>query len=553
MVRMLLSGWWRCVRGAFPLGVAAIAMVSWGNPSGAVEPPERYGDIPSDSIAVATVDLKVLRGSPTTEMIPWEIADVACQEQFGFSLNLIDSLDVTVGMPSPMPEVGVSIRFNEDVDIAELTDELAGPVQTAPKDSSLRFRDLTEAPMVRVAQKESRRVLVGTEGTLRRMMSQRIQTGGPTVQLLQSSDAPVRIAFNFAKVRDIAMGAFEQAAPAVPEPMQEDIADMLALIENFLVEFRATTSQALQVSVGTSSGPNADALSDCMNRLRSEGVRLMKENIEAEVNRDESLSDAMRGAISTYSQRMQDLMENERLWSVKGDRVVLEIENSIMSNYGTIGVMTGLLLPAVQAAREAARRMSSSNNLKQIMLSLLNYESAYSSIPGRIVKSKDGKPLLSWRVLMLPFLEETELYNEFRMDEPWDSEHNLRLLDRMPAVYANPRVATLPGHTVYLAPFGENVGWPEDKFRYSQITDGTSNTIAVAEVSAELAVPWTKPDDFDIDFYKDGSWMPPGPGGHVAMFDGSVIFLSRTIDWDGLRAMFTMNGSDEVKWGAIAP
>jgi prepilin-type processing-associated H-X9-DG protein len=258
------------------------------------------------------------------------------------------------------------------------------------------------------------------------------------------------------------------------------------------------------------------------------------------------MSDAMREAIASYSERMQGVIESEELWTVEDDRIHLKVANSMMSNYGTIGVMTGLLLPAVQAAREAARRMSSSNNLKQIALGLLNYESAYKKFPARIGKSADGKPLLSWRVRILPFLEEQALYNEFHLDEPWDSEHNIKLLERMPAVYANPRVVTLPGHTAYLLPYGEDTGWPEDALRMPNITDGTSNTVAVVEAGGEVAVPWTKPDDLDIDAYPDGSWMPPGAGANVVMFDGSVRFLAALIDPETLRALFTKDGGESV-------
>jgi prepilin-type processing-associated H-X9-DG protein len=527
------------------LAFAAFALVfshsGWGE-----DPPDRYGDIPSDSIAVFSIDMKAMRESKEGELIPWEIANVACKEQLGFPLDQVDSVDVTVGMPSPMPEVGFSIRFNENMDIADLADSMASPVQVSPKDESLRFRELIEFPKIRVTQKEDRRVLVGTEGTLRRMMSQRIQTGGPTVQLVQGSEAPIRMALNFAKIRDVANAAYEQAAPTIPESIQDDIADMISLIENVLVEVRPMSAEALNVSVGASSGPNADSLMDSMNHLRSEGVRMMREGIETEVNRDASMSDAMREAIASYSERMQGVIESEELWTVEDDRIHLKVANSMMSNYGTIGVMTGLLLPAVQAAREAARRMSSSNNLKQIALGLLNYESAYKKFPPRIGKSADGKPLLSWRVKILPFLEEQALYNEFHLDEPWDSEHNIKLLERMPAVYANPRVVTLPGHTAYLLPYGEDTGWPEDAFRMPNITDGTSNTVAVVEAGGEVAVPWTKPDDLDIDAYPDGSWMPPGAGANVVMFDGSVRFLAALIDPETLGALFTKDGGESV-------
>src|SRR6185295_12482568 len=97
-------------------------------------------------------------------------------------------------------------------------------------------------------------------------------------------------------------------------------------------------------------------------------------------------------------------------------------------------------LAAVQAAREAAQRTQSLNNLKQIGLAMQNHHSVYKAFPARAKLDNDGKPLLSWRVLVLPFIEEKALYNEFHLDEPWDSEHNKPLVEKMPKLYADPRV-----------------------------------------------------------------------------------------------------------------
>ncbi len=165
-------------------------------------------------------------------------------------------------------------------------------------------------------------------------------------------------------------------------------------------------------------------------------------------------------------------------------------------------VMVGLLLPAVQASRAAARRMQSTNNLKQIGLALHNYESVYRRFPEAYSKDENGKPLLSWRVHILPFIEQANLYEQFHLDEPWDSEHNIKLLDQMPLVYLSPQSAAEAGMTVYLGNGGEKGvlnSNPENKgkimqgTRFGDIIDGTSNTILAIEASDEAAVPWTKP------------------------------------------------------------
>lgn len=211
-------------------------------------------------------------------------------------------------------------------------------------------------------------------------------------------------------------------------------------------------------------------------------------------------------------------------------------------------VAVGLLLPAVQSAREAARRAHSANNLKQIALAVLNFESAYRRLPAAFSQSEDQQPLLSWRVHILPFIEQNNLYEQFRLDEPWDSPHNLALLELMPETYRGPNSQAAPGHTVYLGVAGPNAafGIPDKDGRPSAssgqrmaaITDGLSNTILAIEVADELAVPWTKPDS-EIDFQNVEPWRFYGqfPGGvNVAFCDGAVRFLTYIDDavWKNL-------------------
>lgn len=221
-----------------------------------------------------------------------------------------------------------------------------------------------------------------------------------------------------------------------------------------------------------------------------------------------------------------------------------------------IGV--ALLLPAVQAARSAARRTQSANNLKQIMLAFHNHHDTYRGFPPQATTDKDGKPLLSWRVMILPFIEHNALYQEFHLDEPWDSEHNKKLIAKMPQVYKSPASSAGEGRTVYLGVSGEMGILPASKkaslgpgggLRMASITDGTSNTIAVVEAGDESAVIWTKPDDFTPDEkepLKGLLGLYPG-GFQVGFCDGSVQFISQTVDPTMLLYMFQRNDGNPIR------
>ena len=212
-----------------------------------------------------------------------------------------------------------------------------------------------------------------------------------------------------------------------------------------------------------------------------------------------------------------------------------------------IAVLIALLLPAVQAAREAARRAQCTNNLKQIALAWHNFESATGAFPTNI-RDKKGKALLSWRVAILPYIEQNALYNEFHLDEPWDSEHNRKLADMLPLVYRCPsETAMKPGETGYKSFFGKHALLNDERATsLAMITDGTSNTFMVADT--DQGVPWTKPEDIDFDSEKDiVVWKSRHPGGfNVSMCDGSVRFIPLTIKMQTLKALITRDGGEVI-------
>jgi hypothetical protein len=134
-----------------------------------------------------------------------------------------------------------------------------------------------------------------------------------------------------------------------------------------------------------------------------------------------------------------------------GDQLVI----SHVQDDQNVKALLQVLVPAVQAGRIAAGRSQSSNNLRQLGIAMHNFHDTYKHFPPQAIRSKDGKPLLSWRVVLLPFLDQKALYQEFHLDEPWDSEHNQKLVEKMPAVFASPHLGDAlraKGMTSYLVP-----------------------------------------------------------------------------------------------------
>lgn len=191
------------------------------------------------------------------------------------------------------------------------------------------------------------------------------------------------------------------------------------------------------------------------------------------------------------------------------------------------------------------------NNLRQIGLAMHNYHDTYGRFPPSATLDREGKPLLSWRVQLLPFLEQASLYKEFRLDEPWDSEHNNKLIVRMPAVYRCPAHRNLPaGKTACVVPVGKDTMFTGtgQGTRIVDAVDGTSNTVLIVEADSENAAIWTKPEELVYDGNKPAAKLSRQHHGYLpALFvDGSVHFLRESIDKGTLRALFTRAGGEVV-------
>lgn len=218
-----------------------------------------------------------------------------------------------------------------------------------------------------------------------------------------------------------------------------------------------------------------------------------------------------------------------------------------------VGVLIALLLPSVPAARESARRMQCSNNMKQIAIGFHNYHDKYGCFPPAYTVDEDGNPLHGWRVLILPFIEYTALYEKIRLDEPWDSEYNVQFHSEAPSIFrcpsGSPRETVpvpAPAGCFYSVVIGPKAAFFGSQSRSTDELDKLGETIFMVE--RRTPVNWMDPSR-EITFEtaaKGGNADAMGissyhpNGAHAAFGDGSIRYLSDDIDLGELRKMLTI-------------
>jgi hypothetical protein len=187
-----------------------------------------------------------------------------------------------------------------------------------------------------------------------------------------------------------------------------------------------------------------------------------------------------------------------------------------------------------------------------LALVVANYQEANGRYPPPFVNGPDGRPWHSWRILILPYIEQSDLYKEYRLDEPWDGPNNRKLTERMPRLYAFHGSAR-PGNTTanYLAVVGEETVWNGAKpVASADVADSPSTTILLVENNG-ADVHWMEPRvlslaELDLRVNSPGGISSPYESPAVVMLDGSVHRLRAELRPATLRALFTIRGGEHL-------
>ncbi len=514
-----------------PLFVLLVALFAFQNAAPAQDAVEY---VPSSAFMAIDARPKAAMAQPSMELLPKELIRVFGQKELGIDLLEVTRLTALVEeisdpqMSSP-PGFGVVIHFASP---QKLSEQFLEQFERTTFETYPAYR-LPEGEITPVlVLKDEKTMILGADTFVKKMLNAR---GASSKLITQMKSAPASDHLNAYLMVEPIRAVIKQNLPPreqIPPPFRRflelpDLVDSITYRSNFSMD---------EVTELTITATDEAAVEQIRQIIRH-GIDLAKTTALSAMAADMEISDPdYQQAIMDYADRVANVLKAGLMSEAEGARLVYDLTEQKgygASSVATVGVLVGMLLPAVQQVREAARRTTAANNLRQLALATHNYESVYQHFPMQASYDENGRPLLSWRVHLLPYLEQQKLYEQFKLDEPWDSPHNIKLLDTIPSIYLSPNQQGQPTKTVFLAVSGEGTVFPgNQKIRFANIVDGSSNTVMFVEADQEMAVPWTKPSDWEMNPNDPmrglGNLRPSGF--NAAFCDGSVRFIERSID-----------------------
>lgn len=502
---------------------------------------------PSDFAAVVLHPRRIAQSPLVAEQLKDETIAEAIKK-FGIDPSEVEEIVILLsldekqpGNPEPIPVI--IIRFTHDVDVkAVLTKMQASaatkgskPIQEVTVAGKACF-DLGGAKSSGLAYSPSKNTIVLTSKENMEKILAVTEPKGPLVERLKKADADNDIIIALAPESFPNLDTIIDSAKRGAPPLVVNYLDAAKTVRGGTVTFNLTAPSLLRLVLDikdADAAANVEELLQQALRMASGGLVLAKQSIPQEAR-------TKFAPLVKLADQFVDGMKATK----SGTQVVLDVKRpEILDTAGPSIAAT--IKQSIMEARSAARRAQQMNNMKQVSLAMLRDESAKNAFPAAAIE-KDGKPLLSWRVAILPYVEEQALYEQFHRDEAWDSPHNLEVAKKMPSIFQSTDSPS-EGKTRVMLFTGKGAAFDGGKkVRAADIRDGMSYTILCVEAGPDKAVPWTKPEDLPFDPERPLAALGKIPAQKfiAAFFDGHVEQLK--VDNKTLKALITPDGGEVI-------
>jgi len=497
--------------------------------------------VPPEAMLVASIRPAALLSHPAVKELRDIVAkDEMSQQLFGMPLadiSRITAIPLLSARPDARDALGFVIHTIKPIDEQGILDLVAPDAEKKTFEGHVYYQDKPRRQLRFVYIPDNRTVIFSDQEAAFQHLIHAGRAGAGSADWTKSwptaENVHVAIAGNPVQIKAF----MDKATAGAPEGALQTIAPLWNNGTDAIVSL--VLDKQLQLRGQYSCKTPADA---------PETEKALKAVLALVIARFENLQQQLTS--NTRTPKLTSTFTGLALQLMKG--ITIEQKDQMVRLYAEIDAQTTSQLLAdlateVQNSRHRAQRLLSFNNIKQLGLAMHNYHSVHGHFPPPTLFGPDGKTVHSWRVALLPYLEEQDLYDEYRTDEPWDSPHNKKLVKKMPSIFGHPFAKTEPGHTSYFVLTGKETAFVGKKgTSIRDILDGTSNTILVVESKPE--VPWTRPVDIPYDSKKPlpklGGYDPEGFC--TGFCDGSARFLVHGTLEKTFRAWFTMDGGELI-------
>lgn len=487
--------------------------------------------VPKEAFGAVILNIDALKDSPDSEYFPHEIVSAIGKKYYGFDLAEVKSAKLIFGIhderPQAGPLVGVIIDFKRHFELGDNFKDKGVPTRVDGTD--IYFDQNMNMHLVQTAPKT---VIFASTEPFALVMAASKNVKNPFTRLLAKaeSDKMIQLVVSVEKLKPVLQNLLADSPAPPPFDALNRLSEQVKSID---VSTTLLGGIDLEIEIVANSVNDAKQVQKTIKQM----LALAKASALAYMAAEIDDEDIIQRAQFDYAQRLGDKLEKELAPTRKDEVLTIKFKNDIAN----VGVLTALLLPAVQGAREAARRTQATNGVRQLSLSFHNYHDAKGRFPDQAIKDKKGNKLLSWRVEVLPYLGYEGLYKKFRLDEPWDSDHNIKLLNEMPDIFQNPN-GGIPNQTNFLVVSGKGTAFDgRGGKKLSEFKDGSSNSVLFVE--SDKSIPWTKPEDFEVNWDDPLEGLGSMRPGHflIGLADGSTKVVSNSVDIKVLRSLFLID------------
>ncbi|MBD3673236.1 MAG: DUF1559 domain-containing protein [Planctomycetaceae bacterium] len=450
------------------------------------------------------------------------------------------------GPMGPRPIPTVIIRLTESVDPKSFFDEKPIPPLEDAEVDGLAVKKIPDPNLDGVIHFADDKTVIFTKPTLLKKMMAAKGGNSPLVTELQQVEASndIILVIDMSPLRDLiaGLGAFmAMGQEGGPDPNLALGLKVVSELKTLTITAGITSDSLLSISLVGESAETMTEANQKLDELAQMGRGLYQMQKPGLMQAESPLAESDKQSLLAVADEVVAGITNK----VEGTRLTVSVPKPEKLND-----LPDILKPMIGQAQNAQVRMQKKNNLKMIGLAFHNYHDVNNGFPGAGSDFSGEKQGLSWRVHLLPFLDQQALYSQFHLDESWDSEHNASLIAQMPDVFKSPEV-TEEGKTAFQLFVGKGAAFEGDKgLAFRDFTDGTSNTILTMETSPEKAEYWTKPGGIPFDEEKllDYFQTPYDYGFLYGRVDGSVQTV-QDLDkkLETFKIMITRNG------GEVAP